>query len=280
MDRYFCKRLASPYFLHYILPMRMSAESGVILSFNSVYFSYGPIRVLEDVNFHLHSNEFTALVGANGSGKTTVLKLLLGLEKPLSGTIELFGSAVKEGLNRIGYVPQQAGFDQSFPVSVAEVVRMGRLSSLSRRFTREDQEATEAAMELTDTLSLAARSYSALSGGQRRRVMVARALAANPDILILDEPTANMDSESEERLFATLGSIKGTKAILIVTHDTAFVSSLTDSVLCVKANAVFRHGTEPVDYAPPELFGGKAAKVLHGTDLPDRCDCNFGGKRT
>ena len=256
----------------------MKAHKPVILDFSDVSFSYGSTPVLERVSFHLHEGEFTALVGPNGAGKTTVLKLVLGLERPIGGTIRLFGEEPRQSRSRIGYVPQHASFDAIFPISVREVVRMGRLAPASRRFGAEDNKATTRAMEQSGIADLATRPYSALSGGQRRRVLVARALAAEPDLLILDEPTANMDAESETRLFATLGSLKERTSIMIVTHDTGFVSSLTDVVLCVggrdageKVRSIVRHAAIPAPNAPPDLYGGSAAQVLHDSRLADSC---------
>jgi zinc transport system ATP-binding protein len=251
-----------------------SHSTPVAIQFKDVSFSYGSLPVLENVNFHLHHGVFAALVGPNGSGKTTILKLLLNLEKPDTGRIALFENLSGGKQDRVGYVSQHADYDPAFPITVEEVVRMGRLKSLSRKFTDEDKDAVREAMDRAEILNLAGRSYSTLSGGQRRRVLVARALAARPLLLILDEPTANMDAESEERLFRTLGSLKGSTTILLVTHDPAFVSSLTDVVLCVgerkqtgKARTVVLHRTEPSVDAPPDLFGGKAVKVRHDEQL-------------
>jgi zinc transport system ATP-binding protein len=207
-------------------------ERQISLRFDGVSFSYGPVKVLENASFHIHQGEFIALVGPNGSGKTTVLKLLLGLEKPGAGRIELFGSTGPRGLDRVGYVPQQAPQDRAFPIAVRDVVRMGRLRP-GRSYERRDKSAAVEALEQADIADLADRSFGLLSGGQRRRVLVARALAARPEILILDEPTANMDSESAERLFETLGKLTGRTTILIVTHDMDFVSALTDRALCM-----------------------------------------------
>lgn len=252
----------------------------VAVRFEHVSFSYGSIPVLEDVNFHIHQGDFSVLVGPNGSGKTTILKLLLNLERPDSGRITLFGGLSGVRSDRIGYVPQHAGYDPAFPITVKEVVRMGRLKSLSRSFDKEDEEAVNEAMNRADISELAGRPYQSLSGGQRRRVLVARALAARPMLLILDEPTANMDTESEERLFGTLGVLKGSTTILIVTHDQAFVSALTDVVLCVgdrtkagQARTVVRHSTEPAADAPPDLYGGRAVRVKHDETLNDNCCC-------
>jgi zinc transport system ATP-binding protein len=258
---------------------RHPAGHRICLRFDRVSFSYGNLKVLENASFHIHQGEFIALVGPNGSGKTTALKLLLGLEQPVSGRIELFGTDAALGRNRIGYVPQQGAYDPSFPISVREAVRMGRLMPLSRKSGAEDKAAVEEALEQVEIADLAGRAYRALSGGQRRRVLVARALAARPELLILDEPTANMDSESEERLFHTLGKLKGNTTILIVTHDTGFVSALTDRALCLGSReagaeySIVQHRTE----AEEEGHGVSAhgARIVHGESIPgDECNDN------
>ena len=250
------------------------------LRFRAVSFSYGNVPVLENASFHIHEGEFVALVGPNGAGKSTVIKLMLGLEQPGCGTVEILHGTPSSARNRIGYVPQHASYDPTFPISVREVVRMGRLRSVSRRYTAEDDMAVGLAMEQAEIADLASRPYSALSGGQRRRVLVARALAAQPKLLILDEPTANMDAESEARLFKTLNGLKGKTTIFIVTHDTGFVSALTDRVLCVgdrsaagKGRMVVQHKAEPAENAPPDLFGGAVLKVLHDVEVSDDNCC-------
>jgi zinc transport system ATP-binding protein len=167
-------------------------------------------------------------------------------------------------------------FNPAFPITVREAVKMGRLSALSRKFSALDKAAVDDALDQAEIADLANRPYGALSGGQRRRVLVARALAVQPEILILDEPTANMDRESEERLFAVLGRLKGATTILIVTHDTGFVSALTDRVLCMGSReagaeyGIVQHRTE----AAP--LGGTitgAARIIHEESIPgDQCD--------
>ncbi|MCX7788001.1 MAG: metal ABC transporter ATP-binding protein [Spirochaetes bacterium] len=254
-------------------------QKDIVIQFEGVAFSYGSIAVLENVHFHIHRGEFIALVGPNGAGKSTVLKLLLGLEKPNTGRIHVLGMDPEDARARIGYIPQHADLDPSFPISVWEVVRMGRLRGL-QRFRPEDKEAIARALAQVEVEDLASRSFSALSGGQRRRVLVARALAAEPEILVMDEPTTNMDAESETRLYKTLGNLKGNTTILIVTHDTEFVSALTDRVLCVgkrstdgKAHALVQHRTVQVPESPLDLYGGQVAKVLHEETLPEDSCC-------
>ncbi|MDD4220005.1 MAG: metal ABC transporter ATP-binding protein [Sphaerochaetaceae bacterium] len=258
--------------------MKSLSKQPVVLEFNKVNFSYATVQVLEDASFHIHAGEFVALVGPNGAGKSTILKLILGLESPAQGTIRLYNASPKAGRERIGYVPQHVSYDPTFPISVEEVVRIGRIKPFLRSYSKQDDLAVEKALETMDLANLAKRPYNALSGGQRRRVLVARALSASPEMLILDEPTSNMDAESEKRLFTALGTLKGETTILIVTHDTGFVSSLTDRALCVgdfgpakKGRTIVQHQVVPAQDAPLQLFGGESLKVLHDTSLTDDC---------
>ena len=258
-------------------------DSEIAVKFDSVSFSYGETAVLENASFHIHRGEFVALVGPNGSGKTTALKLLLGLERPASGKIELFGARLGgetggggSWRDRLGYVSQQPPADQTFPISARDVVRMGLLRPF-RGYAGGEQALVEEAMEQAGIADLAARPYRALSGGQRRRVLAARALASRPGVLVLDEPTANMDRESEARLFETLGRLKGGTTILIVTHDTEFVSALTDRVLCLGDDERHRRGFVQHRIGADRSGGGhhhqaREARVLHGENIPaDDC---------
>jgi zinc transport system ATP-binding protein len=259
----------------------MERSREIVVQFDSVSFAYGNVPVLKNVSFHIHRGEFAALVGPNGSGKTTVLKLILGLEAPTAGQVALFGAAkgvsrnvAKDTANnaawrdRLGYVPQHHPADKLFPISVRDVVRMGLLRP-SRGYSAAGKAAVDNAMEQADISDLAARQWRALSGGQQRRALVARALAAQPELLVLDEPTANMDAESEARFFETLGKLKGNATILIVTHDMNFVSILTDRVLCLGDNALHRYG---IVQHRTETDNASQVRVLHGENIPAN-DC-------
>ena len=262
---------------------KSSAHASLVaIEFEGVGFSHREVEVLRDASFHVHRGEFVALVGPNGSGKTTILRLVMGLARPGRGRIVVLGRSPDQARSGIGYVPQGMGFDPTFPISVEEVVRMGRLEGFARGRTEKCCDDVDNALELAAVADLRDRPYSALSGGQRRRVLIARALASAPELLILDEPTANMDADSEARLFAVLGSLKAgvgktsATTILIATHDTAFVTSLTDVVLCVGERGdktVVRHASDPVPDAPAQLYGGHALRVLHDTELGDDVCC-------
>lgn len=246
-------------------------DEPIALQFASVSFSYPALEVLEDVNFHFHTGEFIALVGPNGSGKTTLLKLLLGLEQPQKGSITLLGQSPKKSSSLIGYVPQHASYDSAFPITVLEVVRMGLVGSIKRGHRKQELEQALWALGQVELGHLASRSYSELSGGQRRRVLVARALCAKPSMLILDEPAANMDKESEQRLYATLAHLKGETTILIVTHDMRQVSNLTDRVFCIDARKEGKVGRTVVQHALVNYDDG-TKRILHDVQLSgDQC---------
>lgn len=255
----------------------MANEHHAAIRFTDVAFSYTGIPVLQAASFHIHAGEFAALVGRNGAGKTTVLKLILGLLKPDGGSVSVLGKTPEAARTAVGYVPQSATYDVAFPITVSDVVGMGRIQGISRRFDASDLHKIQRALERADVADLADRSYAALSGGQRRRVLVARALAAEPEILILDEPTANMDAESERRLFSSLADLKGNTTILIVTHDSGFVSALTDSVYCVgergSGGSIVRHEVKPIDQADHSIYGVPSLQVLHDTNVPTDACC-------
>ncbi|MCL2211786.1 MAG: metal ABC transporter ATP-binding protein [Treponema sp.] len=237
----------------------------IAVKFDSISFSYSDVSVLLDASFHIHRGEFTAMVGPNGSGKTTVLKLLFGLEKPSSGKIEINATTA--------YISQHMPADNLFPITVRDVVRMGLLKSLGKYSNKNDSAGDIAqALEKTGITDIADRQYRSLSGGQKRRALVARALAGKPQLLVLDEPTANMDAESEKRLYETLGAYKGTTAILIVTHDTEFVTSLTDRVLCLgDSHKIVQHSTEK--YTSVRHSGtGHEVRIIHDKNINgDEC---------
>ena len=213
-----------------------------IIRVENLSFSYNGLPVLEDVSLTVHEKEFLAFIGPNGGGKTTLIKLLLGLLKPDSGTIRIFEAAPEKAAHRIGYVPQDVAINKAFPISVLDVVLMGRLRFRGRaRLSRSDRKAARDVLAEMEMLEYQNRRIDDLSGGQRERVFIARALATDPEILILDEPTANLDNAGRTELYAILKEINKTKTIIVVTHDMMVLSSYVSSVACVN-KSVHYHG--------------------------------------
>lgn len=205
-----------------------------------VTFSYGEQPVLTDVSLVIQPNEFVGIIGPNGGGKTTLLRLLMGFLKPTHGTIELFGKSPKEFHTGIGYVPQGMRFDRQFPISVLELVLSGRLSTLPwhGQYSKEDIQAAHAALEKVGMLGFCDRPFGNLSGGQAQRTLIARALASNPKLLLLDEPTASVDSQAEADIYKILQDLRNSMTIVMVTHDLTAAINLVDRVICVQNSAI------------------------------------------
>lgn len=218
-----------------------------VVKVSHVSFSYDGIPVLEDVHFTIQERSFISIVGPNAGGKTTLLKLMLGLLRPSQGTLEVLGMPPEKARTRIGYMPQQVQLDLQFPVSVLDVVLMGRLGPGGRigPYSRTDRAIALDALRKLEMQDLAGRPFMALSGGQRQRVLIARALASEPQMLFLDEPTANVDMVVETELFELLHEMSKTITVIVVSHDLGFVSQYVQSVVCVNRR-VLVHPTATV----------------------------------
>jgi zinc transport system ATP-binding protein len=236
----------------------------VAIQVHDLSFNYDDLPVLTNVNFAIDPLDSVCIVGPNGGGKTTLVKLILGLLTPTEGTVRIFGGSPEEQRCRIGYVPQYANYDPRFPISVREVVGMGRLgNSMSGRYTLDDQQQTDGALEAVRLNDLADRSFSSLSGGQRQRVLIARALASGGDILILDEPTANIDRESEQHLFELLTILNEKMAILMVTHEVGFASTFFKRIICANKQVFIHPTSELTGDLIRNMYGGDLRMIRH-----------------
>jgi zinc transport system ATP-binding protein len=191
---------------------------------------------LEDVNVEIFQGEFVGIFGPNGGGKTTLLKLIMGLLHPQKGKISLFGRPPQEMCQLIGYVPQAMRFDRDFPISALEVVMMGSLRKLSWWGTYP-ADAKRKALNALDCVGLAHKaksSFGTLSGGEAQRILIARAIVDEPSLLLLDEPTANVDMEAEQNIYAQLTHLNKTMTILMVTHDLQTIVDKVGKLLCVQ----------------------------------------------
>jgi len=219
----------------------MGDGSEKIITIKNVSFSYNAECILEDINLSVSRGDFLAIIGPNGSGKTTLLKLVLGLLAPQKGRVRVFGHAPSRVSDRIGYVPQQLNFRPDFPVTVINVVLLGLVSSRVKgwRFTRHEQERAREALGQVDMLGYQDRRISELSGGQLQRVIIARALVSRPSLLLLDEPTSNIDAQGQFCFYEFLGELNKSISIVIVSHDIHIVSTRVTSVACVNKNLYY-----------------------------------------
>jgi zinc transport system ATP-binding protein len=210
----------------------MSDSSGEV-SLKGVNFSYGAVPVIEDADMDIRAGETAILVGPNGGGKTTILRLLLGLEHPQSGTVTVLGTTPELARKDIGYMPQHLRYDNKFPISALEVVLMGRMRRFAFWFTHADRSAALDALDRVGLADSAHKQFSTLSGGQRQRVLIARAMVSQPRLLLFDEPTSMIDAATQGAFMRTLERIRGNCTIIIVSHDIGFVSGMVDHVVLV-----------------------------------------------
>ena len=215
-----------------------------IIELEGVSFSYNSALVLGDINFVLREKDFLGLIGPNGGGKTTLLKLILGLLQPDKGTIKVFDKPAKEGRQFIGYVPQLITFDFDFPISVLDVVLMGKLGKrgIGKRCHKEDVLLGIEALKKVGMDDFSETEIGNLSGGQQQRVFIARALATNPKLLLLDEPVASIDPKWQQEFYNLLNDLNKELAIVLVTHDVSVISSYIDKIACINRK-IHYHGT-------------------------------------
>ncbi len=239
-------------------------KAAAAIEIRDLFFSYEQSPILTNVQLQVMPFDSICVVGPNGGGKTTLLKLIIGLLEPGRGTVKIFGRKPADAYNSFGYVPQHAYYDRQFPISIKEVVRMGRLgNSFTGRYSKTDMEKTMAALDEVGLADKADSSFSALSGGQRQRVLIARALASGGEILLLDEPTANIDKESEGNFFDLLKDLSKRMTILMVTHDIAFASSFFTRIACVNREVVIHPTSELTGELIREMYGGDLRMIRH-----------------
>ena len=245
-------------------------EPSPIIEVRDLWFSYNRNPVLKEVNLTIHQGDFLAVIGPNGGGKTTLLKLMVGLLEPDRGAVSIFGEPPRNVVHRIGYVPQETAPDRRFPITVHDVVLTGRLQGGGgwRRFSEADRILAREALERVEMWAFRNRRIGALSGGQRQRVFVARALVAEPEILFLDEAMAGVDQKGQTDFYAFLKELNQTVTIVLVSHDPFVVSSYIKSVACVSREVFFHDAPEITKDMLEMAYHCPVEMIAHG--LPHR----------
>ena len=217
------------------MPFDDAPNGSPIIEINDLSFAYNGQRILEDVNLNVREGDFIAMIGPNGGGKTTLLKLILGLLKPNRGSVRVMGAAPSRVSHQIGYVPQDVNVNRRFPITALDVVLMGKLAP-GHRWSKNSARDRSDALDALDRIEMAGhadRRIGELSGGQRQRVFIARALVTRPRLLLLDEPTASIDSRGQTEFYQLLERLNRDVSIVVVSHDLLVVSTYVKSVACV-----------------------------------------------
>lgn len=226
----------------------------------------GSVPVLEDIDLQVRRGSFLALLGPNGSGKTTLLRVILGLITPQQGTVRVLGNRPRDARGRVGYVPQRAAFDLDFPIHSDEVVCMGRLPRKRwlRQYDAADREAARHALDTMEAAHLADRPIGTLSGGELQRVLIARALAMEPELLLLDEPTASLDERIGRGIWEILEELSQQMTIVLVSHDIGAISHYVREVACLNRRLHMHPDGELSDEILEATYGCPVDLLAHG----------------
>lgn len=237
------------------------------ISIENLTVSYGSTPALQNINLKIEEKEFLGIMGPNGGGKSTLLKAVLGLIPVLQGKITIMGKPQNEGRKLIGYVPQFSNMDRSFPISAIEVVLSGMLSDgLHPFFSFKPSHRDEAmhCLEKVNLKDLAKRQINDLSGGEFQRLLIARALATKPSMLMLDEPTANVDPSSTEQIYSLLTELNKNTTIILVTHDLMTIASNLKRIVCINHGIIYHGEPKLTEKIVNELYGCPVDLIAHG----------------
>lgn len=238
-----------------------------VITLEDVSFTYGGPMVLEGINLAVERREFLGVVGPNGGGKSTLLKIILGLLQPTAGRVRVLGRTPARARRAIGYVPQFARFPRDFPVSVEDTVLLGRLGKTRPigGYRRADRRIARRVMEEAEIASVRDRPIATLSGGQLQRALIARALATEPEILMLDEPTSNIDLRAEVDIFDLLKELNARITLIVVSHDIGFISQYVTRVACLNRTLVCHTSSDITGELIQQLYGAPVQMIRHIT---------------
>lgn len=235
-----------------------------VVRLEGVHFAYDRAAVIEDATLRVREGSFAAVIGPNGGGKSTLLYLLLGLLTPQRGRVEVLGRSPHRARESIGYMPQHLHFDARFPITVEEVIELGALGRARSwgPLPASEREPVREAMRRVGCDEWAELDFSSLSGGQKQLVLIARALVGQPRLLLLDEPTANLDPSVQDIFYRLLRELRETTTVLLVSHDVGFVAEWSDTVICVNRQVVTHPATEVDAQTLASIFGSHTMHVV------------------
>lgn len=234
----------------------------------NVSLKFNDLSVLHDINLSVEEKDFMAIIGPNGGGKSTLLKIILGLLNPDTGKVKVFGKEPHKVRNLMGYLPQSVSFDPEFPINVFDTVLSGRYRGLFKGYSKKDKTAVMHALKEVELLELKDRQISKLSGGQMQRVFIARAIVREPKLLIMDEPMSSIDPEMQNSFYGLLSKLKDKMAIILVSHDVGAVSGQVDKIACLNRELFYHGPVEESAEGLEEVYKCPIELISHG--IPHR----------
>ncbi|MDG6225491.1 MAG: ABC transporter ATP-binding protein [Candidatus Thermoplasmatota archaeon] len=245
-------------------------KGDVALDIRGLSAGYDGELIIENIDLRVQEGDFLGIIGPNGGGKSTLLKAILGLIEPMKGDIRIYGDPPQKGRRYLGYVPQYTVFDRDFPITVQNVVMMGRrrMKGIRPWYSMSDKDAVKKALTDVGMWEHRRKHIGQLSGGQKQRVYIARALASQPKILLLDEPTASVDAKVEDSIYKLLTELNREMTIVLVTHDIGIISSHVSNVACMNRHIFKGDGKELTEEMLQESYQCPVDLIAHG--LPHR----------
>ena len=235
---------------------------------SNVSKNFNKLSVLHNINLDINEKDLMAIIGPNGGGKSTLLKIIMGILTPDTGEVKVLGMEPKKARKSMGYLPQHVSFDPDFPINVFETVLSGRYHGLFKGYTEDDEKAVEKALKEVDIYKLRDRQISEISGGQMQRVFIARSIVKEPKLLLMDEPMASIDPEMQNSFYELISRLKHDMTIVLISHDVGAVSSHVDKIACLNRELFYHGPVEGSAKGLEEVYKCPLELISHG--IPHR----------
>lgn len=239
-----------------------------VVEISNVSKKFDRLSVLHNINLDVNEKDLMAIIGPNGGGKSTLLKIIMGILTPDTGEVKVFGREPKKARNLIGYLPQHVSFDPDFPINVFDTVLSGRYHGLFKGYTKSDRKAVEKALKDVEIYKLRDRQISEISGGQMQRVFIARSIVREPKLLLMDEPMASIDPEMQNSFYELLSRLKDKMTIILISHDVGAVSAHVDKIACLNRELFYHGPVEDSAKGLEEVYKCPLELISHG--IPHR----------
>ena len=239
-----------------------------VVEISNVSKKFDRLSVLHDINLNINEKDLMAIIGPNGGGKSTLLKIIMGILTPDTGEVKVFGRDPKKARKLMGYLPQHVAFDPNFPINVFDTVLSGRYHGLFKGYTKSDEEAVEKALKDVEIYKLRDRQISEISGGQMQRVFIARSIVKEPKLLLMDEPMASIDPEMQNSFYKLLSRLNDKMTIILISHDVGAVSAHVDKIACLNRELFYHGPVEGSAEGLEEVYKCPLELISHG--IPHR----------
>jgi len=239
-----------------------------VVEISNVSKKFGKLSVLHDINLIVNEKDLMAIIGPNGGGKSTLIKIIMGILTPDTGEVKIFDREPKKSRKLMGYLPQHVAFDPDFPINVFDTVLSGRYHGLFKGYKKSDEKAVKKALKNVEIYKLRDRQINEISGGQMQRVVIARSIVREPKLLLMDEPMASIDPEMQNSFYKLLSRLNDKMTIILISHDVGAVSAHVDKIACLNRELFYHGSVEGSAKGLEEVYKCPLELISHG--IPHR----------